>query len=289
MSRAPDHIAITPQPHRSQAAGSRRSDVALGYGAQMTLPYDAVEQIRLDGGAFIKLVANADRTSRIASCPDWSLDDLTWHVGEVWNFWSSVVANQIDDVSDLRTIERSERPDGDKLIEFAYDAHVRLCDTLHSTPEDTAVWTWTGANRDVAWVRRRMAQETAVHRWDAAQAAGVAYVIPTVVAADGIDEFMMWFAASDRCEGEMKVGGTVHLHCTDTGTGPDQTGVNGEWFVAAMKEPAATFTREHRKGDAAIRGTAHDILMWLWRRTDNVEVAGDRVVARRFRAFTDLQ
>jgi uncharacterized protein (TIGR03083 family) len=130
-----------------------------------------------------------------------------------------------------------------------------------------------------------MAQETAAHLWDAAQATGDPYEVPAVVAADGIDEFLTYFAASDRRDGELKVGGTVHLHCTDPELGDGE----GEWFVSAMKEPAATFTREHRKGDAAIRGRAHDILMWLWRRDAGaVEVIGDDGVARRFRAFTDL-
>ena len=109
------------------------------------------------------------------------------------------------------------------------------------------------------------------------------------VAADGIDEWLTWFAALERADGEMKVGGTVHLHCTDAEL-PEGA---GEWFVSAMKEPKATFTREHRKGDVAIRGQAHDILMWLWRRIDSrssssIEIIGDEVVARRFQAFTDL-
>jgi len=30
------------------------------------------------------------------------------------------------------------------------------------------------------------------------------------------------------------------------------------------------------------------LLLWLWRRTADVEVIGDKVVARRFRAFTLL-
>jgi uncharacterized protein (TIGR03083 family) len=61
--------------------------------------------------------------------------------------------------------------------------------------DDVEVWTWTGANQPVAWVERRMAQETAVHRWDAANAVGLPYDIPTAVAADGIDEFLTWFAS----------------------------------------------------------------------------------------------
>ncbi len=125
-----------------------------------------------------------------------------------------------------------------------------------------------------------------MHRFDAAHAVGDTYEVPTVVAADGIDEFLMWFAGTERREGEMKPGGTVHLHCTDT-TEADIAG--GEWFVSSLKEPICTFTREHRKGDAAVRGRAHDILMWLWRRSDDgIEIIGDEVVARRFRAYTDL-
>jgi uncharacterized protein (TIGR03083 family) len=256
----------------------------------MTLPYDAVDQIRRDGGAFIKLMSEHDGTASVPSCPDWSLADLAWHVGGVWSFWASIVERRIVDVTDLRTIDRPARPegadgaDGGNFIDVLYDAHVRLCTTLHDSPDDTPVWTWTGAPRDVAWVQRRMAQEIAIHLWDATSTTGEAYTVPSVVAADGIDEFLMWFAAADRNEGAMKVGGTVHLHCTDTDLGE----VNGEWYVAAMKEPAATFTREHRKADAAIRGNAHDLLLWLWRRGGNVDVLGDDVVARRFQAFTDL-
>ena len=39
--------------------------------------------------------------------------------------------------------------------------------------------------------------------------------------------------------------------------------------------------REHTKGDAAIRGPAHDLLMVLWRRDplDTVDVIGDQAVA----------
>ena len=46
--------------------------------------------------------------------------------------------------------------------------------------------------------------------------------------------------------------------------------------------------REHAKGDCAIRGTASDILLALWRRVplSELDVAGDRDVAERFIAHT---
>ena len=250
------------------------------------LLYDALDHIRVDGTEFLRLVSDADLTTSVSACPGWRLGDLVHHVGEVWNFWASIVSEGITDRNDVRNVAAPARPETDaELVASAFKSHVRLCEALHAADLDQKVWTWTGAPQPTAWVRRRMAQETLTHLWDAGVALGFEIDFPSAISADGIDEFLMWFAASDRREGEMKVGGTVHLHCTDD----DLPEGAGEWFIAAMKEPAAIFTREHRKGDVAIRGRAQDILMWLWRRDDEgLEMIGDKVVARRFRAFSEL-
>ena len=255
----------------------------------MTTPappsYDAIEHIRLDGTEFIRLVSDADPTLSVPTCPGWSLGDLTFHVARGWNYWAGVLSTGITSRNDVREIPEIERPpEHAGLIDVLFDAHVRLCDALHTADASMKVWTWTGSTQPVAWVARRMTHETMVHLWDAGQAIGLDFEFAPEVSADGIDEWLTWFAAGERAEGEMKVGGTVHLHCTDS----ELPHGAGEWFVSAMKEPKATFTREHRKGDAAIRGQAQDILMWLWRRGSDVEVVGDKVVARRFQAFTDL-
>jgi uncharacterized protein (TIGR03083 family) len=165
---------------------------------------------------------------------------------------------------------------------------------LLSVSDDTEVWTWTGSNQPEVWVERRMTQETAVHRWDASNAVGLPYEIPTAVAADGIDEFLTWFAARRPTEGAVRVGGTVHLHCTDTDAdiieGADRrSAAHGEWMVQRLDESGIEFTREHAKGDAAVRGRANDLLLWLWRRDAGpVEILGDASVAERFRAFPAL-
>ncbi len=252
----------------------------------MQLPYDPVETLQTDGIAFIDLVRNHDPATEIIGCPDWTLLDLAHHQLHVWHFWGSVVSEGVTERSELQDIPDAPQPDGPLLVDSLAAAHNALYSALVRAGVEQEVWTWTGVNRDTAWVRRRMAQETAVHHFDAARSVGGTYEIPTAMAADGIDEFLMWFAGSERRDGEMKPGGTVHLHCTDTDEG-DVAG--GEWFVSSLKEPSCTFSREHRKGDAAVRGRAHDLLMWLWRRsTDGVEVIGDEKVARRFRAYTDL-
>lgn len=255
----------------------------------MDLPYDALEVLQTNGITFIDLVSNADPELRISSCPGWTVLDLAYHQGEVWNFWSRIIADGVTDRTALRTIEMPPRLDGPLLFDWLATTHNALYSALVDAAPDQPAWTWTGSTRDAAWVRRRMAQESSMHLWDIANTVKYSYEIPTAIAADGIDEFMTFFLGRERREGEMKVGGTVHLHCTDM---PDGEQHRGEWFVSNVKEPSATFTREHRKGDAAVRGTAANLLLWLWRRDtrndDTVEVIGKEEVARRFRAYTDL-
>ena len=49
--------------------------------------------------------------------------------------------------------------------------------------------------------------------------------------------------------------------------------------------PNVTVTREHAKGDAAIRGQAEELLLWIWGRPGQVELFGDADVAAAWRAL----
>jgi uncharacterized protein (TIGR03083 family) len=136
-----------------------------------------------------------------------------------------------------------------------------------------------------------MAQETTVHRWDAERTVGDVYEIPIAVAADGIDEFLQWFAPKNR---STSIGGTAHIHCTDTdhalSTGSDDVrAINGEWMIHRLDADGIEFEHAHAKGDVAIRGRARDILLWLWGREGGpVEFLGDETVAQRLVSGADL-
>jgi uncharacterized protein (TIGR03083 family) len=250
----------------------------------MTIPYDATSLLRTDGEAFIEIMTTHDLAHEVPACPGWSLGDLAWHLGEVWHRWGTFVAEGVTSIEQVRDAARPERPDDNELVEWISVSHNALYSALVRARPDQEVWTWTGANRDVEWVRRRMALETAVHRWDAASAVGLPYEVPADVAADGIDEFLMWFAGRRVSPDAAQVSGTVHLHCTDT-----DSGAAGEWLVTSLDVAGAEFTREHAKGDAAIRGRAHDVLLWVWRRDGGpVEILGDADVAQRFREYSAL-
>ncbi len=258
------------------------------------LPYDPHSHLRTDAVRFLEIVADHGFEQPVPSCPGWTLGDLAWHLGGVWNRWGRIVAEGITTLEGVQSIEQPIRPSDDLLLDWVTSAHTAMFSALARASDDTGVWTWTGSNQPEIWVERRMTQETAVHRWDASDAVGVPYEIPVAVAADGIDEFLMWFAARRMNEGALPVGGTVHLHCTDTDTGVAEgsdrrSAVNGEWIVHRLDESGIEFDREHTKGDVAVRGRANDLLLWLWRRDGgDVEILGDASVAERFRAFPSL-
>lgn len=243
------------------------------------LRYDPLARFREDGEGLLAAAERAGLDAPVPWCPGWAVRDLVYHAGEVWHFWAHVVDNRV-------TPETAEQylggytdppvPPDDELLSWARAEHGRAWRVLGWGDPDQPLWTWVNAPGSVAWVRRRMAQETAVHRWDAGAASGSGWRIDPVVAADGIDEFFQFFmAGTDKGP---SVGGTVHLHCTDEGL---ESGT-GEWIVHEVTEAGARFDREHTKGDCAVRGAAHDLLLWLWRRPATVDVIGDAGVAERF-------
>lgn len=257
-----------------------------------SLPYDAIAHLRTDSVRLLEIVADHGFDTPVPSCPGWDLGALTWHLGGVWSFWGRIVAEKVTSVETVRSWDEPVRPSDEFLLEWVTAAHTAMFSALARAGADETVWTWTGANRHTSWVERRMTQETAVHRWDAANAVGIPYEVPVAVAADGVDEFLMWFAGRGASADTAPVGGSVHLHCTDTDIdiaegADDRSRVNGEWLVSDIDASGATFTREHAKGDAAVRGRAHDLLMWVWGRDAGpVEILGDVDVATRFRAFS---
>ena len=116
------------------------------------------------------------------------------------------------------------------------------------------------------WARRQ-ANETAVHRWDAQRAAGAVEPVEHTLAVDGIDEFFGLIPFWRRESNVRGVGETIHLHCTDGA---------GEWLVRLAAD-AVIVTREHAKGDVAARGSASDLLLFLYGRVgpSALEVFGD--------------
>jgi uncharacterized protein (TIGR03083 family) len=221
---------------------------------------------RRDTAALLGALRDAGPDAPVPYCPGWSATDLAAHIAGACELWARVVRDRVEDP---RQVTRAEPPP-------TFEARLALAE--HWCAElDSVLRTTDGSDKTTAFWVRRMAQETAVHRLDAERAAGRSYTIDPELASDGVDEFLFVFLGPVDQDA---AAGSVHLHCTD---------VAGEWLVHAD----GTVTREHAKGDAAVRGPAADLLLVLWRRlalddADDVDVIGDRAVAERLIARPNL-
>lgn len=112
-----------------------------------------------------------------------------------------------------------------------------------------------------------------MHRWDAQNTGGDADGVETELAADGVDEYLGILGAFRGRR--FPEGGSIHLHTTDT---------PGEWLVRLDAE-GVELTREHAKGDVAIRGPASEVLLVLMGRKTMgaVDVFGEAPLFERFR------
>ena len=241
---------------------------------------DFLDAIRQESERFYAAADAADPSRPVSSCPDWTIQDLVWHLGEVHWFWGTDVETRATDPATLEAAKPPRPNEYQELIEFGRAQADRLVRVLEATADDVPVWTWAlnEADHTVGFIRRHQVQEAAVHRWDIQAAAGAAEPDPIdpEAAADSLDEVLAitlpWCVRADK-----PIPGSVHIHCTDA---------EGEWLV----HPDGRVERGHLKGDAALRGTASDLLLTIFKRVpvERVEVVGDAEMARRFLAAMEM-
>jgi uncharacterized protein (TIGR03083 family) len=233
-----------------------------------------LEAIRRESELFYATARGADPELGVPSCPDWSIADLVWHLGEVHWFWAAIIERRATGPEEVES-DKPVRPDGyGDLQAWAHAQMEYLLRQLDENDDATAVWTWALNEKDhtVGFIRRHQVQEAAVHRWDMQNAATTdrPTPIPADEASDSIDELlaitMPWSINEKK-----PIAGSVHLHCTDA---------DGEWFVHrdGRVEPI------HAKGDVALRGTASNLLLTIYKREslDSIEVIGDETLGREF-------
>lgn len=216
----------------------------------------------------------------VPACPGMSLGELTVHLGVVHRRAAKAVRTGADEPV------RAERqwfvdPTDPGLVAWFEEGAAEALDVCRAAGPQAPAWHFLDGGTASVWFRR-LAHETAVHRWDAEQAHGEARPLDGDLAADGIDELLVallprviWRQGPP--EGAEPAGERFHFHRTD---GP------GEWLVVFRPE-GVEVTTEHAKGDVAVRGPASPLLLHLWGRSpvDGLEVLGDAAVAARWPAL----
>lgn len=205
--------------------------------------------------------------SPVPTCPGWTVGEVVRHVGSVyraalgWLVEGSRPSRWQRDPARGQTVESYLRDGLTDLVEVL---------SWHDPAEPAA--TWWPADRSYGFWCRRMAHETAVHRVDEEDAAGLEHSeITDDFAVDGVDEALsLWFAHKLPMLG---LGGTrqgvvainTGGHCWIARAGPEET-------TARRCAPA-----EAARADAVVSGRPAAVYLWLWgrRRPGAVAVEGD--------------
>ena len=209
----------------------------------------------------IRTMPTAALEAAVLACPGWTVADLLGHHAGVFCFATAQL--RAAPGSDL--VPFDPPPEGEPLTVFSGAADALLA-ALEATDPSEHRPNWAGAPTASFWFRR-MAQETAVHRWDA-QVAHTSMggpdpaPIDAALAVDGVDELADTFLPHAKRRGITGTGETIHLHATDL---DDRSDLTGEWMFT-FTEDGVEVEHDHGKGDMAGRGTASDLLLFVWNR-----------------------
>jgi uncharacterized protein (TIGR03083 family) len=233
--------------------------------------------LRAEGSAFLSAIEQDDVLTRpVPSCPDWTVGDLVRHLGGVYRrvhvnagsgqanqAWPKLgVPDDAPDAADLR------------ILPWFRQELVEVERFLDAVDPDLPAWNFAPQARTVGFYHRRMAHETAVHRWDAQFATGRPEPIESKLAGDTVSEVLDTFLPAGRRRNQSDATGVVHLLATDLGHGWTAR-LRGQGI--ALLDTDTLLDDDEHPARASASGTASDLALAMWGRVsfDVVETAGD--------------
>ncbi len=221
-----------------------------------------IARIRADGEALAVAAEDGPLDARVPGCPEWDVDALVRHIGDVHRWAATVVRDRAQER--LRLDSEGPAQPG-PLLEWYRQGCSALIETLEAASPDDAFWFWGPAPNALAFWARRQANETAVHRCDAESARGPITPLATVDAADAIDE---WFGlAVRRAKAPDGDGRIIRLVATDNAT---------TWNVR-LGERVEVVTEMQGSAQCELRGAASDLYLWSMNRQgrEGLTLSGD--------------
>jgi uncharacterized protein (TIGR03083 family) len=198
-----------------------------------------VHLLHVEGEAL--LAAAEGRLDRpVPACDDWTVRDVVEHVGTVY-------AHKVAALRHGRHPEPGEwqgPPAGEDPITWCHALLHQIAGALAHRAADEPAWTWCEAEQTVGFWQRRMALESAVHRFDVEAAGGEPTPVAADLAVDGIDEVLR-----------------VMLEDAD--------------FTDASGPQVAAGSVSARIGAVTVAGVPSEVLLWLWGRRGDETVTID--------------
>lgn len=240
--------------------------------------------IEEESARFLDAIAVTDPQSPVPTCPDWTADDLLWHLTEVHAFWAAVLRTgaQTDEEAEAAEATKPPRPEDRTAMGTLFREHTAaLLVELGRKDDREPAWFWLETARTAGSTRRMQAHEATMHRVDAELAAGLrpAPIDPRLAAdgvAHGVEVMWGWWGTLPGFE-LRPVGGVVALAAPDVdrtwhvqpgrwvGVGQSGTSYDEPGVVLADAGPAV----------ASVSGTAEQLMRWLWGRGPEPRCEGD--------------
>jgi uncharacterized protein (TIGR03083 family) len=233
--------------------------------------------LRADGPALLATVSQPGAVEQpVPSCPGWSVGDLLRHLGARYRRTVTHAGSGQADTPWGPVIMPDDAPaatSGDVVPWFGAELS-RVDAFLDALDPDLPAWNWAPQARTASFWHRRLAHETAVHRWDAQLATGLPEPLESKLAGDTVTEALDTFLPAGRRRAKAEVFGMVQLVASDLGL---------EWFVrfrgsgVALLDTDTLLDDDPHVARATAAGTASDLGLALWGRIafDNVETAGE--------------
>ncbi len=228
------------------------------------------------------LMAGADLSRRVPSCPEWDLRRLVAHVGQGHRFGADAVRRRVRDASEVTAPTSIAVPGASaELGGWLRAGAQELVDAVRTAGPDQPMWNYLGVDLHAGFWLRRMAHETAVHRADVALTVDAPFELDASLAADAVSEWLSAVnspgAAAHRPDLARELAGhgqTLHLHATDS----PSLGQSGEWLIRRGPD-GVSWEHDHQCADVAVRGRAVDLLLALLGRIpvddERITVFGD--------------
>jgi uncharacterized protein (TIGR03083 family) len=212
-----------------------------------------------------------NRSAAVPWSDRWSVGTVARHVAGTHHVVAQVIRGRPETDFGLFAELKTPPKDSPEFVEWFRSGTASLLEQLSSVPANDECWSWFEPGRRVGWWARRMALEAVVHRWDTGAAQGRDFSVSPEIAADGVDEYLDVFVAASRATHDAPPGPTISLECRDQ---------SDRWWLDLSERGGSIVSREPRAASVQVRGTAQQLLLFVWGRVPisdaaSADVSGD--------------